>query len=120
MANVNRTTYKNDWQRKHADRISLNVPKGQREEIRGHAHTHGESINGFINRAINEAIARDQEEDKREGQLAQIAAERGISAEEVEHEMKVEAALALLERDVPGIQDFYAKMRMVRRMSGKI
>lgn len=117
MANVNRTTYKNDWQRKHADRISLNVPKGQREEIRGHAHTHGESINGFINRAINEAIARDQEEDKREGQLAQIAAERGISAEEVEHEMKVEAALAFLEQDAPGVQNNFFTLRKLRKMS---
>ena len=120
MASMGRTKYKNDWQKEHTDRINLTVPVGQKGIIRNHAQARGESVNGFINRAISETMERDQEEDKREGQLAQIAAERGISAEEVEHDMKVEEALALLERGVPGIQDFYAKMRMVRRMSGKI
>lgn len=45
--------------REHYDRISVTVPQGKREEIRQHADTQGESVNGFINRAIDEAMERD-------------------------------------------------------------
>ena len=48
--------------REHYDRISVTVPQGKREEIRQHAETQGESVNGFINRAIDEAMERDKEE----------------------------------------------------------
>ena len=54
------TQYKNDWQKANLDRISLTVPKGQKEQIQGHASTLGKSVNGFICRAICEAMERDQ------------------------------------------------------------
>lgn len=41
------------------DRLDLTVPKGQKEIIRTHAETRGESVNGFIGRAISETIERD-------------------------------------------------------------
>lgn len=40
------------------DRIQLVVPKGRKEEIKAVADQHGESVNGFINRLIDEAMAR--------------------------------------------------------------
>ncbi len=44
------------------DRIELTVkPKGRKEEIKTHASIHGETLNGFINRAIDEAIKNDTE-----------------------------------------------------------
>ena len=43
------------------DRINLTVEKGKKEIIKGHTDTTGESVNGFINRAINETMERDQE-----------------------------------------------------------
>lgn len=42
------------------DRIALVVPKGRKEEIKEFAARNGESVNGFINRLIDEAM--DQEE----------------------------------------------------------
>ena len=54
-----RTDYKNKWQAEHCERISLVVPKGKKDIIKSHAESKSESINGFINRAINEAIERD-------------------------------------------------------------
>jgi predicted HicB family RNase H-like nuclease len=42
---------------------TVKVRKGKRAEVREHAQLRGESINGFINRAIDEAIARDNESD---------------------------------------------------------
>lgn len=41
------------------DRINLTVDKGQKEIIKAHADERGESVNGFIKRAIDEAIERD-------------------------------------------------------------
>lgn len=38
------------------DRISLRVPKGKKEAIQKFAENHGESVNSFINRAIDEAM----------------------------------------------------------------
>lgn len=49
----------NKWISKVYDRINLTVPKGQKETIQAHAAAQGESVNGFIGRAIEEAMERD-------------------------------------------------------------
>lgn len=41
------------------DRINLTVPKGDRERIKNHAEARGETVNGFIKRAIGETIQRE-------------------------------------------------------------
>lgn len=41
------------------DRIELKVLKGKKETIKAHAEQQGESLNGFINRAIDETTERD-------------------------------------------------------------
>lgn len=41
------------------DRIDLTVPKGKREQLKNHAESQGESLNGFVNRAITETMERD-------------------------------------------------------------
>lgn len=46
----------NKWIAKAYDRINLTVPKGRKEEIQAFAAQTGESVNGFINRAIGEAM----------------------------------------------------------------
>ena len=51
--------YKNKWQSENCDRIALVVPKGQKEKIRVHAQEQGETINGFIKRAIQETMDSD-------------------------------------------------------------
>ena len=50
----------NKWISKTYDRINLTVPKGKKDIIQAHAEAHSESVNGFINRAIDEAIERDE------------------------------------------------------------
>lgn len=45
------------------DRIaSITVPKGHKAEIQAHAKARGESMNSFINRAIDEAMERDRQQ----------------------------------------------------------
>lgn len=41
------------------ERIELRVEKGQKQEIKDHAEANGETLNGFVNRAIKETIERD-------------------------------------------------------------
>lgn len=43
------------------DRIEVKVAKGRKAEIQAHAEQHGESINGFINRAISVTLKLDKE-----------------------------------------------------------
>lgn len=60
MAGENKKSeYRNDWIAKTYDRINLTVPKGQKEEFKIHAESRGESLNGFILRAMHEARERD-------------------------------------------------------------
>ena len=53
------TTAQNKYIAKTYDRINLVVPKGKKVEIQFYAEQRGESLNGFINRAIDETIERD-------------------------------------------------------------
>ena len=41
------------------DEIKIRVYKGEKEKIKAHAEQNGESINGFVNRAIGEAMQRE-------------------------------------------------------------
>ena len=43
------------------DRINVAMPKGRKDIIKAHAEKNGESVNGFVNRAINETMQRDGE-----------------------------------------------------------
>ena len=53
------TAYQNKFIAKTYDRINLTVPKGKKEIVQAHAEARKESVNGFINRAILEAMERD-------------------------------------------------------------
>ena len=45
------------------DEIKVRVEKGRKAQIQAHAEIQGESVNGFINRAIAETMERDQEQE---------------------------------------------------------
>ena len=57
------TAYQNQFIAQTYDRINLTVPKGKKEIIKAHSAAHGESVNAFINRAVDEAIQRDIEKE---------------------------------------------------------
>ena len=44
------------------DQIKLQVKKGVRDEWKAHAAAHGESLVGFVSRAVAETIKRDTQE----------------------------------------------------------
>ena len=43
------------------DRLEITMPKGKKDEIKTHAERQGESVNAFVNRAIDETLERDVE-----------------------------------------------------------
>ena len=47
------------YMKENYDEIKVRAPKGRKAEIQAHAEARGESVNGFINRAISETIERD-------------------------------------------------------------
>ena len=58
------TRAKNKYNAANYDNLRIVVPKGGKEVIREHAKIRGESINGFVNRAINETMENDDKESK--------------------------------------------------------
>lgn len=46
--------------REKYDRVEVTLPKGKKAEVKAHADAQGESVNGFISRAIDETMERDQ------------------------------------------------------------
>lgn len=53
---------KDRYNAKAYDELKVRVSKGDKEQIKAHAESMGESVNGFINRAIDEAIERDRKD----------------------------------------------------------
>lgn len=53
----------NAYNAKAYDRINIAVPKGDKAKIQAHAEKQGESVNGFVKRAINETMERDDGKD---------------------------------------------------------
>lgn len=68
-----KSEYRNSWIAEKLDRINLTVPKGKKDTIKSHAEARGESVNGFINRAIDETMDRDN--------VAPAASEGALSPE---------------------------------------
>jgi len=50
----------NKYVKEKYDRILLTMPKGRKEQIQTAAEARGESVNGFINRLISDALGVEQ------------------------------------------------------------
>ena len=48
------------YMKENYDVYQMRMPKGKKDVIRSHAEAQGESLNSFVNRAIDETIARDK------------------------------------------------------------
>lgn len=50
--------YQNEYNKANYDRIEIVVPKGRKEIIKAHAKANGQSVNEFINLAIDDKLKR--------------------------------------------------------------
>ena len=51
----------NKYMKEKYDRINLLLPKGKKGIVQDHVQITSESVNAFINRAINETMERDKQ-----------------------------------------------------------
>lgn len=49
------------YMKNNYDELKIRVQKGRKDIIKAHADKQGESVNGFVNRAIDETMQRDGE-----------------------------------------------------------
>ena len=52
------------YRKKNYDQLKIEVKKGKKEILRAHAASGNESLNAFVNRAIDETVERDNEKNK--------------------------------------------------------
>jgi predicted HicB family RNase H-like nuclease len=52
----------NKYIKENYDVFQIRMPKGKKDIIKAHAESRGESVNSFINRAVDETIERDGED----------------------------------------------------------
>ena len=72
------------------DLVSFRFPKGKKEIIQAHSTARKESLNGFVNRAINETMERDKSNPATEICTANIH----LTPEEEAHIIKRRSVLA--------------------------
>lgn len=53
MSEFDAVKYKNDFIKQNYDRVNLTLPKGKKEQIKAAAASAGQSLNEFINAAID-------------------------------------------------------------------
>lgn len=63
----NQIAYQNEYNRKKYDRINLTMPKGKKERVRVAAAAAGQSVNEYINAAIEKALNEDGEAAEQKG-----------------------------------------------------
>ena len=56
------STVKDRYNAKAYDEIKVRVGKGQKDIIKAHADSMGESVNGFISRAIDNQMEQDRKD----------------------------------------------------------
>jgi len=49
------------YENKVYDKFLVRIPKGKKADLQSHAQNKDESLNGFVNRAIDETMERDKE-----------------------------------------------------------
>ena len=47
------------YEQEKIDKVFVRFPKGKKEQIQRHVANTGESINGFINRAVDQTLSSD-------------------------------------------------------------
>lgn len=57
----NQIKYQNEYNKKNYDRFELIMPKGQKEVVKQHARSAGQSLSEYINCAIAEKMAKEIE-----------------------------------------------------------
>ena len=66
--NFDKVSYNNAFNAKKYDRVTIMLPKGNQAIVKAHAQKQKESVNAFVNRAIDETMERDNAKENGETQ----------------------------------------------------
>ena len=83
------------YNEKAYDRIELKVTKGKKADLQTHASNNGESLNRFVNRAIDETVKRDG------GDNVIMSMPGGVSRRQIEAMQKFREAIRNCNEPVP-------------------
>lgn len=101
-------------------RLEIRTTVEQREAIQSHASSHGESVNGFIGRAISETMARDGADRPQEATGQPAGAGVALPSETLETAQRAaEAAGEATEQFISRAVETQAKQdEVIRKMGG--
>lgn len=63
---INKGKYNIQYKKDNMKRVPLDMQKTEYDEMKAHADSRGETVNGFIKRSIKETIERDTDADQSE------------------------------------------------------
>lgn len=103
------------YEAKAYDKALLRLPKGRLDEIKAHAEAQGQSVNGFIGRAIVETMARDGAGSPQEAAgAAEVAGGISLSPD------ALEAAQQAAGRTGEAVGDFLARAALAQAKRDEI
>ena len=103
------------YEAKAYDKALLRLPKGRLDEIKAHAEAQGQSVNGFIGRAIVETMERDGAGSPQEAAgAAEVAGGISLSLD------ALEAAQQAAERTGEAVGDFLARAALAQAKRDEI
>ena len=96
------------YEAKAYDKTLIRLPKGRLDEIRLHIEPLGESLNGFITRAINEAMERDNHLNISEIAQQALATSQGVGVVSVPSDV-LRTAQEAAERAGERVEEFVVR-----------
>ncbi|MDO5000623.1 MAG: hypothetical protein Q4E20_00100 [Eubacteriales bacterium] len=88
------------WDSANLDRLSLALPKGKKDIIKAHAAAQGESVNGFISNAIDNALSPQGGAGDRTGNFTPLVAPEDVAKVNAHIERTGEATSAFISRAI--------------------
>lgn len=97
-----------EYAKKNLKRIPLDVQKQTYEAIKAHAEGRGETVNGFIKRAIDETMAHDNNVGPLDPNLriaTDLANELGVKVDDVVYAERFSNAIDVIREQYPALAD---------------
>ena len=90
------------YMKENYDVYQIRMPKGKKETIQNAAASQGQSVNAYINQAIDERMERDAQTAFDNQVAEELASELGVTADEIKSAEIFSQAIDVIEARFPG------------------